>query len=172
MSDFRILGPDRCLELILAWAEADWPMSREQAQFIALGLGWLTIAGMSRHFCSELSSGEPDCNLGELRWNISGIDFPLSKRASGEEIAKAEAAILSLATELERRVTERYGEPQRSELEEDGIRSYRWTLCSGLSFDVFYTHKMIHVTITSPARNKLLTTARAYLEENGESEEL
>ncbi|MDO5079895.1 DUF6301 family protein [Buchananella hordeovulneris] len=171
MSDFRILGPDRCLELILAWAEADWPISWAQAFYIAELLGWRSATESPMRFHSELSKGEADCGFGELRGGVGDVDFPLSGRATNCNRIETERKIIALAAEVEALLTARYGAPQKSTTRR-GVNSTKWQLDSGLSIDVFYGSNVIHVIIASPAQNRLLATAQAYLEEDGESEEL
>lgn len=159
MSGFRIIPLQRCLEIINTWARAPWPLTTEQADTIAIGLGWRPIEGKALLFAGDLAADEGDSFVTSLQGQVGSVDFPLVTRVAKDQEAEAGPLNLALFHTVVEALQAHYGKPT---LSNDGrFNSATWTLGSGVTIDLDHSPRFFTVTINSPARTALLADAAA-----------
>lgn len=152
---------ERCVELVRAWADSEWPMSVPDVHQIAEELGWIPEEASSHSFYSELPgimyACQPPCIVGEYttepdvsvnyRRNSAGqIDFVLSDYLSIRSEADAFPAITQRMREVESELITIYGEPTRSSSFGTPFRS-QWSLANGATLTLSYGQGQSHVRI-------------------------
>ncbi|WP_076465459.1 DUF6301 family protein [Actinomyces mediterranea] len=80
MTDFRTLPAARCLELIHAWTNAPWPLTREQGQAIAVSVGWRASDDPENYY-SDLADTEVDCGFAMFNGEPGDVEFQLTTLA-------------------------------------------------------------------------------------------
>ena len=156
MPNFRVLSPERALEIIQAWINVSWPLPSNQAASIAADLGWTADDNNPGTYFSELSStDEADCGFDSKANFVDWVDFPLSTVANGKEACFVEPIIADLVNQIEEVLIARYGQPERSE-DSDGFKTDEWILGSGASFHIAYDELTVDVSVLSPEVTELM----------------
>ncbi len=159
MSNFQTLSTERALKLINTWANAPWPLTLNQGDNIALGLGWSQVEGKPQLFISDLATGEGDAFVTTIEGHVGSVDFPLVTRVSREQEAEAGPLNLALYHEVVKALQAIHGKPK---LSDDGrFNSATWTLDSGVTIDLDRSPRFFTVTVDSPARTALLASPGA-----------
>ncbi|RRD41638.1 DUF6301 family protein [Buchananella hordeovulneris] len=156
MPAFRVLSPERSLEIIQAWINVSWPLSSAQAASIAADLGWAADENNPGAYFSELSSAnEADCGFG-IEGNFANrIHFPLSLLADEKEKHLSWPAIANTVSRIEKTIILQHGKPKKS-VSPEGIIIDEWILGSGASFHIGYDELAVDVSVLSPEVTELI----------------
>jgi hypothetical protein len=144
---FRTVPVEVAVSSVLAWAELDWPVTREQAFAVRDKLGWTGSPEDYRLFTTNFGLGTEDGSL-SADGHLDLVNFTLStlapQRTSAEVAERSWAAFDAYLTAF----SALFGKPKRQQHRE--VTSAEWTLPNGASVYLGGMDQMIQVEVESP----------------------
>lgn len=145
---FHTVPVDEAVNAVRAWAEADWPLSREQALAMLDRLGWTGSPDDNRLFTTNFDLEPEDGSLSASSGQVSAVNFRLStympRAAQGETNEASWSAFNAYLESL----AHLFGQPRREQRRHG--TSAEWVLPNGAAILLSGSDRLLQASIESP----------------------